>query len=235
LNLWPGTSFVADQRLGIQKSPAASAGLLHPGEGHVKEIRYCDSGNVILGVTDDGRLIAWKRSDEQINRSSAYVRLAFRDGQGGFSEPSIACVGQILVSTTPSGKYGNLQLWDVIEGELTQHFKFERFTFTKGIATDRAGTIVAIPSVTGVTVWKMNEGGMALLGCISTVFKNGNKRGYDPLQRVSISDDGTTLAVADDENVTLLDLPNLTKERQIGMGKKVRLSISHLTTDMEMQ
>ncbi|NTW87617.1 MAG: WD40 repeat domain-containing protein [Desulfobulbaceae bacterium] len=236
LNLWPGTSFVADENLGIAKSPAASPNLLHPGEGNVKEIKYCNNGNVLIGVTDDGRLIAWTRNGKNIDQKQTYTRLGFRDGKGGYVEPGIACTGNnTLISTTPSGRYGNVQMWDVEEGELAAKFNNDDFTLLKGISVDRAGSIAVIPTRSGVTVWQLEKGEMKLMATISKALKNAKKVKNEHLQKVSISDDGTALAIADDKNVNLFDVPNLERQRLIGERNRLQLSVIHPPRKQEVQ
>jgi WD40 repeat protein len=213
-DLIPGTSFVEIERLGIEKSSSASGPFLHAGDGHVTDLRYCDGAKVLVGVTDDGRLIGWKRDGDVVDSNAAYVRLAFRDGKGGTIRPELASTSNGLLTATPSGKYGNLQVWDPDEGELKEHFSDPRMSSIKGIAADSLGKKIATLCRSQVDVWQIEDHKLTHLGSIR-ISRTFSGQMQSP-QKVAISADGGTIVVADRLNVFAFDLSKLTIRNQFG-------------------
>jgi len=235
LDLVPGTSFVSEEQLGIGKSPSASKKLLHSSNGRITDIKYCDNGRTVVGTTDNGRLIGWKRSAEQLATSPAYVRLVFGGDHKSGRGATIACAGRTLISTSSLGRYGNLQLWDADEGRLVRHLNLKTTVFGKEIALDRAGSIAAIPSTTGITVWKIDNDQLLPLACLSTIASNKNPGKARKVQNaearysVSVSGDGKVLAVADNDGIGVFDLPDLLTARMLGSSSTtwVRRECAH--------
>jgi WD40 repeat protein len=216
LNIAPGTSAVIQHRLDIKTSQAASAMLLSSSQGNVKELRYCNGGETLVGVTVDGKLVAWDHKDGKIDSNSSYERLGFRNGKGDSFDPGLACAGEMLLSTTPSDKYGNVQLWDTKEGVLVKHFNQANVSFLKETVTDGSGDTVATATSSGVVIWSLENNELKRLGSVALFAKRGVAIQAQPIERVAISRDGSTLAVADRETVFVIDLPGLKVRRQVG-------------------
>ncbi len=200
----------------IQRSVSASKPMTHSGGGMVTDLKYCSHNDVLVGITDDGKMIGWKRTGDELSTKPAYVRIGFRDSKGGVIDPGVASSDQALVSTTPAGRYGNVQFWNTDKGELGTYFNQANTSFRKKLAIDRSGTLIVTECESGVALWHLEDAEMKRLGSVALISEKDVRQQNQFVRGVAISDDGTTLAIADDETIFVFDLPRLTGERRFG-------------------